>query len=103
MYTICLLLCLLFAVREDGKGWEGEKVNRLTTEGHPGVWHGGGLGSDGVEGRGVGRDGHGGRAEVDGRVEKERGIDTARHCQEKRETTRLGKLHESLEPPKRYQ
>ena len=35
-------------------GWEGERVDRLRTERHPGVWHSGGLGSDGVGGRDVG-------------------------------------------------
>ena len=31
-------------------GWEGERVDRLCTERHPGVWHNGGLESDGVKG-----------------------------------------------------
>ena len=31
-------------------GWEGERVDRLRVERHPGVWHSGGLESDGVEG-----------------------------------------------------
>ena len=31
-------------------GWEGEKVDRLCTERHPGVWHNGGLENDGVKG-----------------------------------------------------
>ena len=31
-------------------GWEGERVDRLRTERHPGVWHTGGLESNGVEG-----------------------------------------------------
>ena len=31
-------------------GWEGERVDRLCTERHPGVWHNGGLENDGVEG-----------------------------------------------------
>ena len=35
-------------------GWEGESVNRLRPERHPGVWHSGGLESDGVKGSGVG-------------------------------------------------
>ena len=30
-------------------GWEGERVDRLRTERHPGVWHSGGLKSDGVK------------------------------------------------------
>ena len=36
-------------------GWEGERVDRLRTERHPGVWHNGGLGSDGVKGCGLRR------------------------------------------------
>ena len=31
-------------------GWEGERADRLRTERHPGVWHSGGLESDGVKG-----------------------------------------------------
>ena len=31
-------------------GWEGEIVDRLRPERHPGVWHSGGLESDGVKG-----------------------------------------------------
>ena len=54
-------------------GWEGERVDRLHTERHSGVWHNGGLESDGVKGWGVGWDGHGGWAEGHGRVEKRRG------------------------------
>ena len=34
-------------------GWEGERVDILRTERHPGVWHSGGLESDGVKGSGV--------------------------------------------------
>ena len=44
--------------------WEGEIVHRL---------HDGGLESDSVGGRGVGKDGHGGWAEVYGRGAKIRG------------------------------
>ena len=36
---------------EDGA--EGERVDRLHTDRRPGVWHNGGLKSDGVGGRGV--------------------------------------------------
>ena len=46
-------------------------VDRLRIERRPGVWHGGGLESDGVGGRGVGCDGYGGGwPEVCGRMEK---------------------------------
>ena len=31
-------------------GWEGERVDRLCTERHLGVWHDGGVESDGVKG-----------------------------------------------------
>ena len=31
-------------------GWEGERVDRLCTERHPGTWHNGGLENDGVKG-----------------------------------------------------
>ena len=37
---------------EDGGGG-GERVNRLRPERHPGIWHNGGLESDGVKGWGV--------------------------------------------------
>ena len=39
----------------------------------------------------MGRDGHGRWVEVHGREEERRGIDAARHRQEKKEATRLGK------------
>ena len=48
-------------------------MDRLRTNPHPGVWHSGGLESDGVGGRGVSRDDHGGWAEVYGRVQERRG------------------------------
>ena len=35
-------------------GWEGERVDRLRTERHPGVWHSGGLESDVRRSRRVG-------------------------------------------------
>ena len=38
--------------------WEGERVDRLHKERRPGIWHSEALESDGVGGRGVGRDGH---------------------------------------------
>ena len=38
--------------REDGVGMR--RVDRLRTEQHPGIWHTGGLESDGVKGKGVG-------------------------------------------------
>ena len=31
-------------------GWEGQRVDRLNIERHPGVWHSGGLESDDVKG-----------------------------------------------------
>ena len=31
-------------------GWKGERVGRLRPERHPGVWHSGGLESDGLKG-----------------------------------------------------
>ena len=34
----------------EGTGWEGEIMDRLRTERHPGVWHSGGLESEGVKG-----------------------------------------------------
>ena len=54
-------------------GREGERVDRLGTEQRPGISHSGGLESDGVGDRAVGRDSHGGWAEVSGRVEEIRG------------------------------
>ena len=48
-------------------------MDRLRTERHPGVWHKGGLESDGVKGRGVGLDSRGGWADVHGCVEERRG------------------------------
>ena len=55
-------------------GWgEGERMDRLRTERHPGIAHSGGLQSDGVGNRGVGKDGHGGWTHVYGRVEERRG------------------------------
>ena len=57
----------------EGTGWEGKRVDRLRTERHPDVWHSGGLESDGFKCWGVGWDGHGGWAEVYGRVEERRG------------------------------
>ena len=52
-------------------------MDRLCTERHPGVWHFGGLENDGVT------------------AEEEK--DAARHRQEKREATRLGKLQSHTE------
>ena len=41
-------------LKEERRGWGGkEKVDRLSAERGPGVWHSGGLESDGVGGRGV--------------------------------------------------
>ena len=54
-------------------GWEGERVDRLRTKQHPGVWYSGGLESDGGGGWGVGWEPHGEWAEVHGRVEERRG------------------------------
>ena len=39
-----------WACSAERTGWEGERVDRLRTERHPGVWHNGGLESDGIEG-----------------------------------------------------
>ena len=38
---------------EDGVGRR-NNTGRLSTERHPGIWHSGGLGSDGNGGKGVG-------------------------------------------------
>ena len=51
-------------------GWEGEIVDGLRTEWHPGVWHSGESESDGVGGRAVGWDSHGRWAEIYGHVEE---------------------------------
>ena len=53
---------------EDGVGKRNGE--RLYTEQHPGVWYSGGLESGGVGGRSMSWDGHGGWAEVYGRVEE---------------------------------
>ena len=58
----------------EGGGWDGRRGDRLRTGRRPGVWHSGGLESDGIiGGRGMGVDGHGGWAEVHGRVGETRG------------------------------
>ena len=41
---------ILFGKEKEWMGWEGERVDRLCTERHPGVWHNGGLENDGVKG-----------------------------------------------------
>ena len=66
-------------------------MDRLRTERHPGVCHCGRLESDGVEGRGVGGDGHGGWAGIHSRVE-EKEVDTDRNRQQKIGAPRLGNL-----------
>ena len=48
-------------------------MHRPRTERSPGVRHNGGLESDGVGGRDLVRDGHGGGAEVYGRKKEKRG------------------------------
>ena len=91
-------------------GWEGERVGRLRTERHPGVWHNGRLESDGVRGWGVGWDGRRGWAKVHGRVEErrsrsrgeERGSETgkvfiAHGSVESSEATPIGPADESKE------
>ena len=71
-------------------------MDRLCTERHPGVWRNGGLENDGVKAEvwveAVTESGR--RFMVAWREEEE---DAARHRQEKREATRLGKLQSHTE------
>ena len=72
-------------------GWEEERVDRLRTERHPRVWHTGRLEITVSEAKAwveVVTEG-GRRFMVVWRKEE---VDAARHRQEKREATRLGKL-----------
>ena len=66
-------------------------MDRLCTERHPGVWHNGGLGNDGGKAEvWVEAVTEGGRRFMAAWRQEEE--DAARHRQEKREATRLGKL-----------
>ena len=72
-------------------GWEVERVGRLCTERHPGVWHNGDWKTMAVKAEvWVEAVTEGGRRFMVAWREEEE--DTARHRQEKREATRLGKL-----------
>ena len=66
-------------------------MDRLRTERHPGVWHSGGLETDGVKAEvWVGTVTEGGRRFMVAWRKEE--VDAARHRQEKREATRLGNV-----------
>ena len=66
-------------------------MDRLRTERHPGVWHNGGLESDGVKTEvWVETVTEGGRRFMAAWRKEE--VDAARHRQEKRKVTRLGNL-----------
>ena len=67
-------------------------MDRLRPERHPGVWHSGGLESDGVKDRRVWVEmvTEGGRRFMAAWRKEE--VDAARHRQETREATRLGNL-----------
>ena len=66
-------------------------MDRLRPERHPGVWHSGGLESDGFKAEVWVETGTEGGRRFMAAWRKEE-IDAARHRQEKREATRLGNL-----------
>ena len=74
-------------------------MDRLCTERHPGVWHNEELKNDGGKGRGLGGGGHGGWAEVHGRVEARRGRRDQTSPGEERgnETGKVAIAHGSVE------
>ena len=64
-------------------------MDPLRPERRPGISHSGGLKSEGVGDRGVGSDGHGGWAEVYGRVEEKKRLmqlDIARRRERQRDS-----------------